>query len=65
MESFTETDFAGRYLLVWTEGRVTEMGLIPPCGYLVKMFKNLAKIKQEIEMKGETISSTEWVPDDD
>ena len=64
MESFIESDFAGRVLWVWTEGRVTERGsLIPPCGYLVKRFNNLAKIKQEIEMNGETISSTQWCPD--
>ena len=65
METFTETDFVGRFLWVWTEGRITERGtLIPRCGYLVKKFKNLEKIKKEIDKNGETISSTEWCPDD-
>jgi hypothetical protein len=60
MQAFTDADFVGQTLYVYTNPRQVAGGLIPVCIRIVKNKKKLQDVLKEIELEGETVASMVW-----
>ncbi len=60
MQTFTDADFVGRTLYVFTNPMQVAGGLIPVCIHIVKNKTKLQDLLNELELEGKTVASMVW-----
>jgi len=60
MQAFTDADFVGQTLYVYTNPRQVAEGLIPVSIRIVKNKTKLQNLLNKLELEGETVASMVW-----
>ena len=60
MQTFTDADFVGQTLYVYTNPRQVVGGLIPVCIHIVHNKTKLQNLLNKLELEGETVASMVW-----